>query len=180
MFVFTESHTTCIPFRYGCDALQGDCSVTEDVPFEDWMVGYPRSTPSQCVLRSPSSFLQLPESIGGAAEPNRLWLDNLYITSGASAQGPAPPAATPTLVTVSEGSELWITHVALIGSSRDANSTSSGTRQPALVSRGVHALAGSSVLARSVHPVSVLWHLALHFESKIECMLASFCAEAVP
>lgn len=136
-----------IQFRYA--ALQGDCSSTTEPPNKDWLRQHPRATTSQCVLRSPLSFLEVPESTDATAEPHRLWLDNLYVTTTTLAADEEPPLTPPTLVTVAAGSQLWMTNIALIGGKRKATDSDNAAQPPAQVSRGMHAMEGSSVFARS-------------------------------
>lgn len=176
-----EPGTTCAPFQSRYGALQGDCSsASEDLTLQELLV-HPRSTPSQCVLRGSSSFLEVPQSTDGALEPNRLWLDNLYITTGPPGAGLPTSAVPPTLVTVAEGSELWMTHISLIGSRRDTNTTSGGVQQPAQLSRGMHALPGSSVLARSACPSLMRYVIGLRFEwTHTEATQVSSYTEPVP
>lgn len=127
--------------------LQGNCPQT---PTVQGLPLHPRTTSNQCVLRTQDSFLEVPPSSEPAEEPQRLWLDNLYVFNSPSDLSQGLPLTPPTMLTVSTGSELWMTNMDLLGA-KEQSGDSAESSEPANISRGMHVLPGAAVYARSTH-----------------------------
>jgi hypothetical protein len=147
-----------------------------------------RTTSSQCVLRTGGKLLEVPAA-SAAGDPGRLWLDNLYIAQEASDGG---RSAAATMIAVGEGAQLWMTNVAVIGAlpPDGVNATApppavaaapAGAPAPQLqLSRGLHALGGAQIYARSACPCCLHECSQGRSDPRVQCapLLPAACTRA--